>query len=118
MEVELISNSVIDREYKGSIYMYPTELIEGVLAQFGPKSDEYDAALNGRYTLGPMIEEYLTNDTISSDEFIIAYEQGDEELWRYYQMFTLNEPYKVLYDQWLAVMHNEEVELLEEDYAD
>lgn len=117
-EMQLTTSSSIEREYKGSIYMYPTELIDGVLAQFGPKSDEYNAAINGKYNLGPMIEEYLTTDAISSDEFIIAYEQGDEELWRYYQMFTLNEPYKVLYNQWLAVMHQEDVSLLEEDYAE
>jgi hypothetical protein len=117
--MELTTKSAsIEREYKGSIYLYPTELIDGVLAQFGPNSNEYNAAIDGKYNLGPMIEEYLTTDAISSDEFIIAYEQGDEELWRYYQMFTSNAPYKVLYDQWLEVMHQEEAVLLEEDYAD
>ena len=117
--MELTTKSAsIEREYKGSIYLYPTELIDGVLAQFGPNSNEYNAAIDGKYNLGPMIEEYLTTDAISSDEFILAYEQGDEELWRYYQMFTSNEPYKVLYDQWLEVMHQEEAVLLEEDYAD
>jgi len=113
---KVTSNSAAEAvEYKGSIYMYPAELIEGVLAQFGPKSNEYEAAVNGRYDLGPMIEEYLTNDAISSEEFILAYEQGDEELWRYYQMFTLNQPYQTLYNKWLEVMH-EDISLLEEDY--
>ena len=47
--MELTTKSAsIEREYKGSIYLYPTELIDGVLAQFGPNSNEYNAAIDGK----------------------------------------------------------------------
>ncbi len=92
--------------------IYPESLIEAVYNKFGDKSNEYEAAIKGEYRLGSMIEEYLTKDSISAQEFLLAYEQGDEELWRYYQLFSNDEPYRNIYNQWLEVMH-QDVELFE-----
>lgn len=90
--------------------LYSEKLVNGIEAKFGIHSNEYEAAITGDYSLGSMIEEYCFPDQISADQFIIAYEQGDEELWRYYQMFIQNQDYRILYNMWLEAMHTEEVE--------
>jgi hypothetical protein len=90
--------------------LYSEKLISSIESKFGIHSDEYEAAINGDYALGSMIEEYCSEDVIPADQFIIAYEQGDEELWRYYQMFIQSQPYRQMYDLWLEAMHTDEVE--------
>lgn len=114
-EVVELANSLEDYNTNSKI-LYPSELVEAVLKQFGPDSKEYMAAIKGRYELGDLIENYLSIDNISQAEFIIAYEQGDDELWRYYQMFKQDESYRRIYNMWLEVMHAD-VDIFEEEYA-
>ena len=89
--------------------LYSQALVDAIEIKFGRESQEYEAVINGDYALGSMIEEYACPDQIPADQFIIAYEQGDEELWRYYQMFIQNEPYRRMYNLWLECMHEEDL---------
>jgi len=89
--------------------LYSPALIDAIELKFGTHSAEYEAVVNGNYSLGSMIENYCYPESISADQFVIAYESGDEELWRYYQMFVQNEPYRKIYNMWLDVMHTEDV---------
>jgi|688.fasta_scaffold466891_3 hypothetical protein len=100
---------MINTKDKNKIF-YSEKLLNAVESKFGIHSDEYEAAINGDYALGSMIEEYCYPDQIPADQFIIAYEQGDDELWRYYQMFIQNQDYRKIYNMWLEAMHTEDVE--------
>lgn len=98
---------------KNTTDTYSDNFIKEVLGKFGAKSNEYKAALEGDYALGSMIEEYLTLENISAEQYVMAYEAGDEEMWRYYQQCKNDEPYRRLYNMWLEHMHKD-TELFDE----